>query len=254
MASLKTRIRAGERTIGSWMCLGNDAVTEIMAGAGFDWLVIDLEHSTTTLREAERMIRIADLKGVPPLVRLSGHDWAEAKRALDAGARGIIVPMIASAEEARAAARALQYPPRGSRGFGLGRAHCYGDSFAEYVRDIEPETILIAQVEHADSIAALDSILDVDGFDATMIGPYDLSGSIGKPGQFDDPDVQALCTRYVEVCARRGRAAGCHIVQPDHALAAERVRAGYSFIALGVDFLFLSDGCRRAMNLLRSAL
>lgn len=249
-SSLKSRIRSGEPTIGSWLCLGNASIVEILADAGFDWMVVDLEHSTTTMREAAEMIRVADLKGVPPIVRLSGHDWNQAKRMLDAGARGIIVPMVSNGEEARTAARRLRYPPAGERGVGLGRAQRFGPGFDDYVVR-EPETILVAQIEHASAVRGLEGILDVQELDATIIGPYDLSGSVGKPGKLDDVEVASLLQRYEKICKARKAAMGFHIVSPDHDKVREKLAAGYSFLAFSVDFMFLGEMARRELASVR---
>jgi 2-dehydro-3-deoxyglucarate aldolase len=171
---------------------------------------------------------------------------------LDAGAHGVIVPMVSTAAQAKAAVGAVRYPPVGVRGVGLSRAQGYGAGFERYLRDIEPNTILIAQIEHADAISNLDEILSIDEIDATIIGPYDLSGSVGKPGKFDDPEVQELLKRYKEVSRRKGKGMGYHVVQPDAGQVRERLAEGYILLALSVDFLFLANGCRTALSELRN--
>lgn len=251
MSSLRQRIRAGERTLGSWLNLGNATVAEIMADAGFDWLVIDLEHTATTVREAENMIRVIEMKGISPLVRLTSNDANQAKRMLDAGAHGIIVPMVETRADAEAAARALRYPPVGTRGVGLGRAQGFGRRFKEYVEWLATDAILIAQVEHVRGIENLEEILSVDAVDATMIGPYDLSASVGRAGQFEHEDVQELLDRYESVSKRLGRAMGAHVVDVDPEPVRRMIDRGFSMIAVGVDFLYVSEGSRRTLNALR---
>ncbi len=139
-------------SIGSWIQLGHPAVAEIMASAGFDWLAIDLEHSTITLREAEDLIRVIDLKGVVPLVRLASNNAEQIKRIMDAGAHGVIVPMVKSQDEARAAVRAVKYPPQGERSIGLARAQGYGVDFARYFEWQRDQSLVVVQIEHIGAV------------------------------------------------------------------------------------------------------
>lgn len=249
--SLKAKLRSNAVTIGSWITLAHPAIAEIMADAGFDWLAIDLEHSVITIREAEELIRIVGLKGVTPLVRLTTNDPNQAKRLMDAGAGGVIVPMVNSRSDAESAVRAVRYPPLGNRGVGLARAQGYGFSFETYLRS-QDDVVVIAQVEHIDSIRNLEAILAVEGIDGTMIGPYDLSGSLGKPGAFSEPKVTEALKTYEDVSRRLNKPLGFHVIQPDHAAARLKIKNGYSFVAFGVDFLFLGNGCRSQMAALRA--
>ena len=144
---LRRRLAKPEVTVGSWIQLGQAAIAEIMAAAGYDWIVIDLEHSVISLREAEEMIRIIRMSGVDPLVRLSHNDPVQIKRVMDAGAEGIIVPMVKTAVEIAAAVEAVRYPPHGTRGVGLARAQGYGTRFEEYRAWVEHDSVVIAQIE-----------------------------------------------------------------------------------------------------------
>ena len=148
-------------SIGSWITLGHPAIAEIMAESGFDWLTVDLEHSTITIREAEDLIRIIELKGVIPLVRLTSNSSEQIKRVMDAGAHGVVVPMVCSGDDARAAVSAVRYPPVGKRGVGLARAQGYGSSFEMYRSWQENEAIVVVQVEHIDAVNNLEEILDL---------------------------------------------------------------------------------------------
>lgn len=245
---LRQRIEAGETTLGSWMSLGSAGVAEVMAGAGFDWLVIDLEHTAISLGAAEAMIRVLDLKRVPALVRLSSNDPVQIKRVLDTGAHGIIVPSVNSAEEARRAVRAAHYPPLGNRGVGLGRAQGYGPGFEEYLAWSREEIVVILQIEHAAGVENLEEILDVPRVSGTIIGPYDLSGSIGKPGQMEHVEVTSLLDRYQEVSASKGKAMGYHVIEPSAEAVQTRISQGYTFLAFSTDFLFLGTSCRNEMT------
>jgi 2-dehydro-3-deoxyglucarate aldolase len=240
MTLLKEKISAGRTTIGSWIQLGEPALTEILATGGFDWLCIDLEHTTISLASAGELIRIAELAGCPTLVRLSSHDPAQIKRVLDAGATGIIAPMVNNADQAAAIVSAATYPPRGTRGVGLARAQRYGVGFAEYLEHIEDALVCIVQIEHIEGVRNLDEILAVKGVDGFFVGPYDLSASLGLPGQFEHPDVVAAMDAVGSVVGRSGVVAGIHVVAPNPDRLREVIGNGYRFVAYASDMLFFA--------------
>ena len=182
---LKLKLHNNEQTIGSWITLSNTGIAEIMANAGFDWIVVDLEHSMISIETAGELIRVIDLAGVPPLVRLTSNHPDQIKRVMDAGAHGIIVPMVKTKGDAEQAVSSVYYPPKGIRGVGLARAQDYGIGFHEYRDWLEENAIIIVQIEHIDAVNNLKDILSVDGVDGYIIGPYDLSASLGVSGEFD---------------------------------------------------------------------
>ena len=252
MKNLKKKIENQDITIGSWITIGDPAVAEIMAKAGFDWLVVDLEHSVITIREAGDLIRVIDLCGVAPLVRLSANDPVQIKRVMDAGASGVIVPMVNSKRDVNAAINAVRYPPSGNRGVGLARAQGYGLNLEDYRQWVMDESIIIVQIEHINAVDNLEDILAVNEIDAFIVGPYDLSGSLGLPGQFDSQEVIAALERIQAVSKKLDVAAGYHVVPPRHDLVIEKIVEGYSFIAFGVDFLFLGEMCRGELDNLKN--
>jgi len=231
-------------SIGSWIQLGHPGVAEIMASSGFDWLAIDLEHSTITLREAEDLIRVIDLKGVIPLIRLSSNDAEQIKRVMDAGAHGVIVPMVKTPEEARYAVNAVRYPPEGERSIGLARAQGYGTDFERYFEWQKTESLVIVQIEHIDAVNNLEGILTVPGIDAYIVGPYDLTGSLGIPGDFEAQQYLDAINQIQRISHRLQIPGGIHIVEPDPKALHEAVRAGNKFIAYGVDTRMLDTSCR----------
>jgi len=251
---LKGKLRRQEVTIGSWVTLGHTSIAEIMAKAGFEWLVVDMEHSVITLDITQQLIQVIEGCGVVPLVRVGENNANIIKRAMDAGAYGVIVPMINTKEQAEAAVKAVKYPPLGIRGVGLARAQGYGDKFNEYAATVNAESIVIAQVEHIDAVNNLESILSVEGIDGCIIGPYDLSGSLGVPGNFDYPDVLAALKKVEQTCQKRRVALGMHVIQPDYRQVMEKVAKGYSFIGFSLDILFLGNSCREQMTRLRESL
>lgn len=249
MRSLKSRLINKEVTIGSWITLGHPAVAEIMAQAGFDWLTVDMEHSAITLHQAQHLIQVIELAGCVPLVRVGVNDANLIKRVMDAGAHGVIVPMVNTREEAERAVSAVKYPPLGTRGVGLARAQRYGAGFDSYKEWAKKESIVIVQVEHIKAVNNLEDILSVDGVDGFIIGPYDLSGSLGVPGEFEHPDTVAALERVQKVSRAMDAVAGFHIIPPELSALEEKISEGYRFIAFSLDILFLGQGCRQVMKI-----
>lgn len=251
MSNLKARLQNNELTIGSWITLGHPSIAEIMAKAGFDWLTVDMEHSAITMHEAQQLIQVIDLCGVSPLVRVSQNEPDLIKRVMDAGAYGVIVPMVNTKEDAERAVGSVRYPPYGFRGVGLARAQAYGADFDGYRRWNETESIVIVQVEHIKAVENIEAILSVDGVDGFIVGPYDLSGSLGVPGQFDHPDVVAALDEVQKVSAQMNALSGFHVITPEPAQVEEKINQGYRFIAYSLDILFLGESCRSDVNLIK---
>ena len=238
-------------TLGSWITIGHPSVAEVMANAGFDWLCIDLEHSVTDYFEAQQLIMAIQGKGLKAFVRVGENNTRIIKRILDAGADGIIVPNVNSAAEARKAVQALKYPPIGSRGVGLARAQGYGFDFEIYKSQKANEIKLIVQIEHYKAIDELEMILEVEGVDGTFIGPYDLSGSLGKPGQWDDPEVVEVLKVYEDTVKKYDKWVGFHVVPPDYKLVLEKLEKGYNFVAFSFDAYFLGQTIRDQLKHLK---
>ncbi len=251
MKSLKSKLAQSQFTMGSWITLAHPAIAEIMSNAGFDWLVIDLEHSVVTIREAEELIRVISLSGSCPLVRLSINDPVQIKRVMDAGAHGVIVPMVNFADDAKRAVEAVHYPPKGKRGIGLARAQGYGSTFDHYLKWLDKESIVIVQVEHIEAIGNLNQILAVDGVDGFLVGPYDLSSSLGVSGQFKHPAMKEAMDRILSTSIASGKAAGIHVVEPDPMALQKRVDQGYNFVAYSVDIRMLDHICRHGIDAIR---
>ncbi len=251
MKSLKSKLAQSQFTMGSWITLAHPAIAEIMSNAGFDWLVIDLEHSVVTIREAEELIRVISLSGSCPLVRLSINDPVQIKRVMDAGAHGVIVPMVNFADDAKRAVEAVHYPPKGKRGIGLARAQGYGSTFDHYLKWLDKESIVIVQVEHIEAVGNLKEILAVDGVDGFLVGPYDLSSSLDVPGQLNHPAMKEAMDRILSTGFASGKVAGIHVVEPDPAELHKRVDQGYNFVAYSLDIRMLDHICRHGIDAIR---
>ncbi len=246
-SKIKKILDKGGVSIGSWMSMAHESIAEILAGAGYDWVVIETEHTAIDVSEVLRLIIAIESKGCLPLVRLAWNDPIQAKAVMDSGAAGVLVPMVNTIEDARLAVNSVKYPPDGFRGVGLARAQGYGCDFDEYVKKSNGDGLLIVQIEHIDAVNNIDKILSVKGIDGTFIGPYDLSMSMGMPGKLDHPEIKKAKQRVLEATLARGLAPGIHLVHPDAASLDFKhyVESGYKFMALGTDILFLGDSCRK---------
>jgi len=234
-----------KHSIGTWLSLPNESVAEIFAKAGYEWVVIDLEHSAININQAEQLIRVIDLAGSKPFVRLSGHSASQIKRVLDAGAKGILAPMVESQAQIEGIVAACHYPPRGNRGMGLARAQGYGEVNAksEYITTTSKHIEIYAQIESVAGIANLDSIFsqEIDGY---FIGPYDLSASLGNPGIFDSDDFIEAEEQILKASQRHQVKAGYHLVEPNAMQIPILLNKGYDMIAFSVDIRMLDLSAR----------
>jgi len=236
--------------LGGWLTRQNNAVTEIMAKSGyFDWLAIDIEHNPISINQVEDMIRIIQFSNIEAYVRLSENNPVLIKRVLDAGADGIIVPMINSVDDVKKAIDACFYPPRGKRGVGLARAQNYSPSgFQEYKRISEPKIKIIIQIEHIDALKQIDEIFSVKDIFGYFIGPYDLSASLGKPGDFKCKEVLEALKTVKEAGIRHQIRAGYHVIEPDPQEVENKKKQGYKIIAVSTDMLFFLKGLKLAFK------
>jgi len=242
VGALRAHLKSGNPSVGSWMQLADSNVAEMLGTAGYDWVAIDLEHGRYAENQLPDIFRALMTGGTLPFARLGEVSGYTVKAALEAGAQGLIFPMMESAEQVREAVSWAHYPPRGIRGVGYSRANLFGKSFEAY-RDFAP--FLVAQIEHKDAAREIDAILDVPGVDAIMIGPYDLSASMGLTGQFDHPEFKALMNSVVAACLTKGVPAGQHVVVPDPTRLEATIAEGYRFVAYCTDAIFLWTSASR---------
>lgn len=251
-SKLKSKLKSRQISIGSWLTIPNQAIVEIMSSAGFEWLTIDIEHSAVDIESIQNLIGHIQGNGMEALVRVNENNEVIIKRVMDAGANGIIVPMIKSAEEAAKAVSYVKYPPVGKRGVGLSRAQNYGVSFNEYMNWVQKESVIIAQIEHIEGVKNLREILLTDGIDGIIVGPYDLSASMGKPGQFDDEDVVEVLNEIDRVTLELNKPLGFHVISSDHKKLIEKVEKNYTFLAFSLDFFFLGDKARDEVSKIKN--
>jgi 2-dehydro-3-deoxyglucarate aldolase len=250
--SLKIKLQNKEVTIGSWITIGHQSIIDILAEANFDWLAIDMEHTSIDMNELQILIGFIQSHNIAALVRVSKNEEVIIKRALDAGADGIIVPMVCNKNDALQAVNFAKYPPIGKRGVGLNRAQRFGFGFDEYRNWVDNSLIIIAQIEHYDGVNNIEEIITTKGLDGVFIGPYDLSGSLGIPGDFNNEKMISALSKVENACNNRKFTLGYHIIEPLAALIQDKVKIGYNFIAFSTDFLFLGRKSNSEMNIFRT--
>lgn len=239
-----------EASFGSWLTKPYNSVVELLAKSGyFEWLTVDIEHSTITLNQMEDMIRIIQLAGLEAYVRLTKNDDALIKRVVDAGSDGIIVPMVNSSSDAENAVKACFYPPKGTRGVGLARAHNYcHDGFKNYLKNKESKIKIMVQIEHINAVDEIDEIFSVSNVYGYFIGPYDLSASIGKPGDYTDKEVINAIEKIKKSGVKHNIKPGYHVVEADFKEVEAKKNEGYKLIAVSTDMLFLIKGMKEALR------
>ena len=244
----RARLRGGEKLLGTIVTLSSPAAAEILADAGFDWLFVDGEHGPLETGDIMGILQAVGDK-TACIVRVPTADETPIKRVLDLGADGIIAPLVNTAEQAEYIVRSARYSPAGSRGVGLGRAHGYGMRFKEYIDSANELVTVVVQAEHAQAVENIESIVKVEGIDAVLIGPYDLSASMGKMGQVDDPAVIEAIDHVTDTCLAAGIPLGYFGVN------AEAVRPfadrGYTLLVAGTDTLFLGSAAEATLSALR---
>ncbi len=201
-----------------------------------------MEHSAVSVESLVDLLR-AIRSGDPrcmAFVRTPGHAYQDIKRYMDAGADGVIVPFVNNALTAQAIVDAVKYPPQGHRGVGYARDNGYGMHLMQKLKNANDQSFICVQIEHIDGVRKLDEILDVSGIDAAFLGPYDLSASMGNAGNFNHPEFQDACSRFLKCCKAHNVTAGVHIVQPNPEEAVEHLRQGYEMIAYSLDITMLT--------------
>jgi 2-dehydro-3-deoxyglucarate aldolase len=234
-AALRRRLRTRARTFGAWSSLGHPEIASIFASAKGHFIGVDLEHSTTSLSTAHAMIRACHEHRRACLVRVSPGSVEQMRRLLDAGADGLILPQVSQWDDVDCAAKIMRYPPEGQRSFGVAAAHQYGRVFEAYVQSANESLTLIVQVETMAAVERIDSIVSHPAVDGVMIGPYDLSGSLGIPGELTHPRVVEASKRVIEACTASSRSCGVHLVHPTRDDIRQHLAAGFTFLVLGSD-------------------
>ena len=242
LRKIKEKLNKGLPSIGTWVQIPSAISAEILSSSDlFEWVCIDLEHSSISIETCESLIRSIEGAGSIPIVRLTSNNSDLIKRVMDSGALGIIVPMVCDYNSILEASNAMHLPPRGTRSVGLARAQGWGKNFQKYKNEVDNETLLIAQIEHIDAVNNIDDIFRSGLIDAYIVGPYDLSASLGHPGDFETAEFIGALDKVKESATKNSIPAGFHLVEPNKEKLKELISEGYSFIAYSVDTVILRE-------------
>lgn len=248
---IKSKLNQNKVSIGSWLTLPSETIAEIMSNSYFDWIVIDLEHSSININQAENLIRVIDLNKKIPLVRITNNDPNLIKRVMDAGAHGIVVPNIISKDDAELAIKSTKYQPKGIRGVGLARAQGYGRNFKEYFKWQKNKPIIIIQIEDKKALPNLDKIFSLREIDGCIIGPYDLSASLGCPGDFKNK-IFLNSIKTIKKFAKKYKCSlGIHVVEPNEKHLRQALKEHYKLIAFTVDFRIIDSFIQGTTKILK---
>lgn len=236
--TFKRALKAGDRQIGLWCTLSNHYAIEVVAGAGFDWLLIDTEHSPNELDMVLSQLQAVAPYDTHPVVRVPWNDMVTIKRFLDIGVQSLLIPYVQNEDEAKKAVAHTRYPPQGVRGVaGSTRANRFG-RVKDYARRASEELCVLVQVETRMALDNLEAIAAVDGVDGVFIGPADLHASLGYAGQISHPDVKALIDDAIGRIRTSGKAAG--VLTGIEGDARRWLELGCQFVAVGVDASILA--------------
>lgn len=253
LTELRNNLANGVPTIGTWLQFPSSDVAEILAQAGYDWVAVDMEHGSFGPDRMPDVFRAIECGGALPFARLPEASRVHIKTALEAGAKGLIFPMVESREELDNAIDLATYPGQdfwregpapAYRGVGFCRANGFGENFDEYIDKIAPKIFIAAQIEHIKAVENLDDILGHKRLDAIMVGPYDLSGSMGITGQFDNPRFVEVMEKIAASCEKNGARMGLHIVEPNPEVLQKEIDKGRKFIAYGIDSVFMRKAAK----------
>lgn len=237
--SLKLKFRNRERLFGGWVSYAHPSITETFAKADFDFMAIDMEHTTISVEQAQRIIAACQAENIPCFPRPVSHsnDWI--KPLLESGADGMLIQMVNTPREVRNLIDLCKYPPIGNRSFGVNRAHGYGFDFPEYIKSWNEDSVFLLQIESITAVENIDLLLDFDEVDGVMVGPYDISGSLGVPGETSHPKVIEASQRVIEACEKKGISCGTQIADVSQQSVDDLFALGYTYAILGSDLFVL---------------
>jgi 2-dehydro-3-deoxyglucarate aldolase len=247
---LKSKFQKRELVFGSWVSFSHPSITEIFTAQDFDFHAIDMEHTTISLEQAQRIIAASQSSGVPCLPRPVSHSNDYIKPLLDSGADGIIAPLIHDHTSSQQIIDQIKFPPEGMRSFGVNRAHGYGSTFDKYLGEWNSRSIYIAQIESITAVKNIDSIISNPDLDGVMVGPYDMSGSLGVPGQTQHPKMLEAEKRVIEACEQAGKSCGTQIADFSQANIEIALAKGYTFIIASSDLFILNSWAENAGKLI----
>ena len=251
---LKESLRRREKLFAAWISYSHPSIAETFAKAGFDFIAIDMEHSTINISEAQRIIAASQSEEVPCLPRPVSHSDDYIKPLLESGADGILIQMVNTSKDVQNLINNLKFPPIGKRSYGVNRAQGYGFDFNEYITSWNNDSSFIIQVESIEAVENIESLLEFSEVDAVMIGPYDISGSLGVPGELNHKKVISASKKVIDACSKYGKSCGTQLNDPNPKNINNLFEMGYTFAVLGSDLFILwkwAEQMKQIMNSIR---
>jgi len=245
--ALRKKIKNKNLTIGSWMQIPSTSVAEILGKSNYDWIAIDMEHGQIDNSMLQDLFRAIELGDTLAFARLPSHEIYHIKTALDSGAMGLIFPMVETSSQIRNSIAFSLYPPAGERGVGFSRANLFGKNFSEYTSEAE-NIFIVVMIETKKGYMNLSDILSVSRIDAVLIGPYDLSASLGCTGDFENKIFKDAIENIKEICSMNQIPCGFHQINPDKKQLLSKVDEGYKFIAYSTDAYLLALSARNPID------
>ena len=239
-ALLKQKLRNRERFFAGWVSYSHPSITETFASANFDAIFIDMEHSTISLEQGQRIIAACQSQNVPCIPRPVSHSNDYIKPLLESGADGMLIQMVETPDQIEQLVGYIKYPPVGSRTYGVNRAHGYGLEFDEYINSWNESSVFLLQIESETGVKNIDQLLAYDEVDGVMIGPLDLAGSLGVPGQTKHPLVLDASQKVIEACRRYGKSCGTQVADANYAEIESLFSYGHTYAILGSDLFVLT--------------
>lgn len=250
--ALKNSLRNRERLFAGWVSYSHPSITETFARAGFDFMFIDMEHSTISIEQGQRIIAASQSEGVPCIPRPVSHSNDYLKPLLESGADGMLVQMVETPEQVQALIWDVKYPPVGRRTYGVNRAQAYGFDFDEYIQNWNRTSTFMLQVESIKGVENIDQLLAFDEVDGVMVGPLDISGSLGVPGQTTHPLVIEASRKVIEACERHGKSCGTQVADANPASVNALFELGYNYAILGSDLFVLWKWAAQMRDMMKS--
>ena len=249
---LKESLRRREKLFAAWISYSHPSIAETFAKAGFDFIAIDMEHSTINLSEAQRIIAACQSEEVPCLPRPVSHSDDYIKPLLESGADGILIQMVNTSKDVQNLINNLKFPPIGKRSYGVNRAQGYGFDFNEYITSWNNDSSFIIQVESIEAVENIESLLEFSEVDAVMIGPYDISGSLGVPGELNHKKVISASKKVIDACSKYGKSCGTQLNDPNPKNINNLFEMGYTFAVLGSDLFILWKWAEQMKQIMKS--
>lgn len=249
--SIRKKLSNNKVSLGSWIQIPDPSVAEILGQVGFDWIAVDMEHGSISVNQLPNLFRALELGNTLPFVRVSQGKQKDCKQALDAGAAGVILPNIQDSEELIETIDYCRFPPAGKRGVAYSRANLFGQNFRAYCKEAQ-NPIIVVMIESIKAVQNLEEILEVKGIDAILIGPYDLSASIGITGDFKNTEYKKNLKKILNTCKKKKIPAGIHCVNPTNNEVNKIINADYKFIACAMDAIMIRKSAMELFSLFKN--